>query len=112
MSVRTVVAAALEAEGLTPAAARVVAGRLPDLDGGGVQELIVAAARAMTDAGLAPRPLQVRVFARAFGVALGGGGGGGMIVTPQCPWCGATGGGHGGFCPGPYLAAGPGPYLD
>lgn len=115
MSIMRAVTAALQAEGLTPDAARVIAERIPDGDGGSVQQLIIDAARAMTDAGLAPRPVQVRVFWRAFGAGIGGGGGagffGGQEVAEPCPWCDGTGS-HGGFCPGPYLGAGPGPHIS
>ena len=116
MSIRDDVAEALEAEGLTADAAKVIAERMPAGDGGSVQQMIVDAARAMTEASLPPRPLQVHVFIRAFGAGIGDGGGAGSFgdgwPEPEpCPWCAGTGS-HGGLCPGPYLRKGPLPYFE
>jgi hypothetical protein len=74
--------------------------------------MITDSARVMTGAGIAPRPVQVRVFWRAFGIGDGGGAGSdGSPLLDPCPWCGGTGS-HGGWCPGPYLGMGPGPYIN
>lgn len=115
MSIRADVAAALEAEGMTPDVSQAAAAPLPDVPmSGSTQALIVDAARAMT-AVKVPYPVQVSVFWRAFGAGIGGGGGAGhgfgIKPPPPCPWCAGTGA-HGGWCPGPYLGAGPGPHIS
>jgi hypothetical protein len=68
----------------------------------GLNDQITESAKAMLAASIPPA-VQVQVFLHAFGAEIGRGGGGGG-EQPECPWCGAIGGGgHGGLCPGPAL---------
>jgi hypothetical protein len=74
------------------------------LHAGDVQDVINRVAAAMTDAGVR-YPVQVGVLVVALGIQIGPGGSGYDVTQQACPWCAAYGGGgHGGFCPGPFMA--------